>query len=82
MFGGLVIMDEEVVQLIIFLSVYFGIQILLLIIGFCLPSENKEHESLLYREKLDDGTVIEVYENELDPDYAVLHEIEKLKDHT
>jgi hypothetical protein len=80
-------MNEEVVQLIIFLSVYFGIQILLLIIGFCLPSENKEQESLcykdttIYKEKLDDGTVISVYENELDPDYSVLHELEKLKDH-
>lgn len=74
-------MNEEIMQMIIFLSVYFGIQILLLVIGFCLPSENKEQESLLYKEYLDDGTVIEVYENELDPDYTVLHEIEKLKDH-
>lgn len=80
-------MDESVIEMIIFLSVLYGIQILLLIIGFCLPNENKSQESLcykdsiIYKEKLDDGTVIVVYESELDPDYAVLHEIEKLKDH-
>lgn len=74
-------MNEEVVQLIIFLSVYFGIQILLLIIGFCLPSENKEHkDAIIYKEKFDDDVIV-VYESELDPDYAVLHEIEKIKDH-
>lgn len=87
MFGGLVIMDEAVMEMIIFLSVFYGIQILLLIIAFCLPSENKEPESLcykdtiIYKEKLDDGTVIVVYESELDQDYAVLHEIEELKVH-
>lgn len=74
-------------EMIIFLSVFYGIQILLLIIGFCLPNENKESENLcykdivIYKEKLDDGEVIVVYENELDPDYAILHGIEKLKDH-
>lgn len=79
-------MDESVIEMIIFLSVLYGIQILLLIIGFCLPNENKEQESLcykdaiIYKEKLY-GTVIVVYESELDPDYCVLYEIEKLKDH-
>jgi len=82
LFGGLVIMDE----MIIFLSVFYGIQILLLIIGFCLPSENKEQESIcykdtiIYKEKFDDDVIV-VYESELDSDYTVLHEIEKLKDH-
>lgn len=80
-------MDESVIEMVIFLSVFYGIQILLLIIGFCLPNENKEQESLcykdeiIYKERLDDGTVIVVHENELDSDYYVLHEIEKLKDH-
>ena len=74
-------------EMIIFISVFYGIQVLLLIIGFCLPSENKEQESIcykdtiIYKEKFDDGTVIAVYESELDSDYTVLHEIKKLKDH-
>ena len=82
MFGGLVIMDE----MIIFLSVFYGIQILLLIIEFCLPNENKSQESLcckdtiIYKEKFNDDVIV-VYESELDPDYTVLHEIEELKDH-
>ena len=67
-------MDEAVMEIIIFISVFYGIQILLLIIGFCLPNENKAQESLcykdsiIYKEKLDDGTVIVVCENELDTD--------------
>lgn len=73
-------------EMIIFISAFYGIQILLLIIGFCLPSENKEQKSLcckdtiIYKEKFDDDVIV-VYESELEPDYAVLHEIEKLKDH-
>lgn len=73
-------------DVIIFISVFYGIQVLLLIIGFCLPNENKALESscgkdaVIYKEKLD-GRVIVVYENDLDPDYTVLHEIEKLTDH-
>ena len=73
-------------EMIIFISVFYVIQILLLIIGFCLPNDNKAQGSLcckdtiIYKEKFDDDVIV-VYESELDPDYAVLHEIEKFKDY-
>lgn len=72
-------------EMIIFIFVFYGIQMLLLIIGFCLHNDNKVQGSLhckdtiIYKEKFDDDVIV-VYESELDHDYAVLHEIEKFKD--